>query len=73
VLRKLAFLASLAVAALVVDARGAEAAPVSPRNPYRSFNISGVNYGSMRWERQHAGRSWRAASHRTGGFLFRWR
>ena len=24
---------------------------VSPRNPYRSFNLSGVNYGSMRWER----------------------
>jgi len=30
---------------------------VSPRNPYRSFNLSGVNYGSMRWEQaQRQGR-----------------
>ena len=30
---------------------------VSPRNPYRSFNLSGVNYGSMRWEKaQRQGR-----------------
>jgi hypothetical protein len=28
-----------------------EARAVSPRNPYRSFNLSGVNYGSMQWER----------------------
>jgi hypothetical protein len=28
----------------------AEARAVSPRNPYRTFNLSGVNYGSMRWE-----------------------
>jgi hypothetical protein len=28
-----------------------EASAVSPRNPYRSFNLSGVNYGSMQWER----------------------
>ena len=26
---------------------------ISPRNPYRSFNLGGVNYGSMRWERTH--------------------
>jgi hypothetical protein len=24
---------------------------ISPQNPYRSFNLSGVNYGSMQWER----------------------
>ena len=30
---------------------------VSPRNPYRSFNLGGVNYGSMRWEKaQRQGR-----------------
>lgn len=28
-----------------------EAEAVSPRNPYRSFNLSGINYGSMQWER----------------------
>lgn len=22
-----------------------------PRNPYSSFNLSGVNYGSMQWEK----------------------
>ncbi len=28
-------------------------AQISRQNPYRSFNIGGVNYGSMRWEQQH--------------------
>jgi hypothetical protein len=28
-----------------------EAHAVSPQNPYRSFNLSGINYGSMQWER----------------------
>ncbi len=33
---------------------------VSPRNPYRSFNLSGINYGSMQWERaqQQGKRVW---------------
>jgi hypothetical protein len=37
-----------------------EARAVSPQNPYRSFNLSGVNYGSMRWERaqQQGKRVW---------------
>ena len=34
-----------------VFCRSAEA--ISPRNPYRTFNLGGVNYGSMRWERTH--------------------
>ena len=30
---------------------------ISPQNPYRSFNLSGINYGSMQWERaQREGR-----------------
>ncbi len=33
------------------------AGPISPRNPYRSYNISGVNYASMQWERTHRGQS----------------
>jgi hypothetical protein len=28
-------------------------AQISRQNPYRSFNIGGVNYGSIRWEQQH--------------------
>jgi hypothetical protein len=28
-----------------------EARAVSPRNPYRTFNLSGLNYGSMQWEK----------------------
>lgn len=32
-------------------------AAVSPQNPYRTFNLSGINYGSMQWERaQREGR-----------------
>jgi hypothetical protein len=45
------------------DARG----PISPGNPYRSFNITGVNYGSMQWERQHRGKSVHARPQRSGG------
>lgn len=46
---------SVQIVVAVVAMAGA-AAPVlaiSPQNPYRSFNLSGINYGSMRWEQQH--------------------
>jgi hypothetical protein len=34
------------------------AAAAGPRNPYSSFNLSGVNYGSQQWERaQREGRA----------------
>ena len=45
---------SLAVpllAVAVVAAGGRSASARSPRNPYSSFNLSGVNYGAMQWER----------------------
>ncbi|MFM7290548.1 MAG: hypothetical protein ACKO6B_04865 [Planctomycetia bacterium] len=42
-------LVCLIAAALALPATPALA--VSPQNPYRSFNLSGINYGSMRWER----------------------
>ena len=45
---------SLAVpllAVVVVAAGGRCASARSPRNPYSSFNLSGVNYGAMQWER----------------------
>lgn len=53
-IRSLVLTALLAALALSAAPRLAEAAPlVSPRNPYRSFNISGINYGSQRWEQSH--------------------
>lgn len=42
----------LSVVALLMPAE-AQADVISKNNPYRSFNVSGVNYGSMRWEQQH--------------------
>ena len=68
-LRKILAVAVVVAAAVLVDARPADAAPLSPRNPYRSFNITGVNYGSLNWERTHGGRC--AVVHRGGGWLFR--
>lgn len=48
------FCSLIVVSAFVMcfDASGAHA-QISRENPYRSFNISGVNYGSLRWEEQH--------------------
>lgn len=34
----------IALSALTAEAAG-------PRNPYSSFNLSGINYGSQQWER----------------------
>jgi len=49
----------LVAAAMLVDARSAQA--ISRHNPYRSFNLTGVNYASMQWERSHR-QSYRKAS-----------
>ena len=47
----------LPVVALAVAIAATPAAAISPQNPYRSFNLSGINYGSMQWERaQRQGR-----------------
>jgi len=40
---------ALAVAVFFTAGRPVEAR--SPQNPYSSFNLSGVNYGAMQWER----------------------
>ena len=48
------------------------AGPISKNNPYRSFNISGINYGSMNWERTHGNRS-SSRTLRSSGGLFRGR
>ena len=47
----------LTMAAGLLLAVPTTAEAVSPRNPYRTFNLGGVNYGSMRWEQaQRQGR-----------------
>jgi hypothetical protein len=56
---------ALSAAAFVLGITS-EADAVSPSNPYRSFNLSGVNYGSMRWEKTHrSGSSPRRSSRRS--------
>ncbi|MAT71868.1 MAG: hypothetical protein CMJ58_20385 [Planctomycetaceae bacterium] len=62
----IAVAAVIALAASSAHARG----PISYNNPFRSFNIGGVNYGSMQWERQHRTRNVSSAVVRRGG-LFR--
>lgn len=53
--RKFVFLVLIAAVAWLFDEAPSEARIISPNNPYRSFNISGINYGSMKWERTHRG------------------
>lgn len=58
------------VAIGMLNAQFADAAPrISPNNPYRSFNISGINYGSVRWEQSHGRRGHSFTTHR--GLRFR--
>ena len=53
--RHLLPLLAAAAAGLVFSASPALAR--NPPNPYSSFNLSGINYGSMQWERdQRAGK-----------------
>ncbi len=48
---------SFVIPVLVCVAWAGSASAISPQNPYRSFNLSGINYGSMQWERaQREGR-----------------
>lgn len=58
------------VAAVVGMSSSSEAARISRNNPYRSFNVSGINYGSQNWERTHGRRSssqnYRYSSHFRG-------
>ncbi len=53
-------LAVALIACVTSLAATSPALAVSPRNPYRSFNLSGINYGSMQWERaqQQGKRVW---------------
>ncbi len=33
----------------------AQADTISPRNPFRGYNVSGINYGSQQWEQANRG------------------
>ena len=70
--RAIAVSLALLCATVFFGVRTAEAGPISNNNPYRSFNISGVNYASMQWELKHgnkAHKSWNGR--RSSGRLFR--
>lgn len=45
---------ALLLAMVLSVGQSAFAQQISPNNPFRSFNIHGINYGSMRWEQEHA-------------------
>ena len=56
--------------ASLLDVQPAQA--ISRNNPYRSFNLSGYNYGSTQWEMKHGRKSSSSWSHgRAGGRFFR--
>jgi hypothetical protein len=57
-IRSFLVLAILAVLAVATT----EAGPISLMNPYRSYNLSGINYGSEQWEKDHARSQMRAAT-----------
>jgi hypothetical protein len=47
----------LLLAGIVVTGPPSTAQAAGPRNPYSSFNLSGINYGAQQWDRdQRAGR-----------------
>jgi hypothetical protein len=47
----------LLLAGIVVTGPATTALAAGPRNPYSSFNLSGINYGAQQWDRdQRAGR-----------------
>jgi hypothetical protein len=46
----------------VLAVASTEAGPISLMNPYRSYNLSGINYGSEQWEKDHARSQMRAAT-----------
>ncbi len=58
------------VAVMFLEVRSAQAQQISPQNPFRSYNVSGINYGSQQWERERLQISKPPANHRSGGRLF---
>jgi hypothetical protein len=62
-IRRIVLCLALVALALPVTA---SAAPISNNNPYRSFNITGINYGSLQWEHDHHGG---AGYHSSRGYM----
>ncbi len=62
---RLLSLALVLSAATLIDVEPAQA--ISRNNPYRSFNLTGVNYASMQWEKSHRGNA-KSSSHGRGLF-----
>lgn len=55
-LRTLLLTSGIFAAVILIDAQAATARVVSRGNPGRFYNISGITYGSMKWEREHGNR-----------------
>mgnify|MGYP007037857893 CR=1 FL=1 len=71
-LRNGLIIAAMASACLITAAPDAPAASRRPQNPYSSFNISGINYGSQQWQKsQSKSRSSSPRRSFFGGFRFR--
>jgi hypothetical protein len=65
-------IAALALVAVLTYSPQSADAQISRNNPYRSFNLTGVNYGSMQWEAKHkrqSNKSW--STGRSSGRFFR--
>lgn len=41
--------------ALLAGAASVSLAGWSAKNPYRTYNLTGLNYGAQNWEQQHRG------------------
>ncbi|MEK6259868.1 MAG: hypothetical protein AABP62_14710 [Planctomycetota bacterium] len=57
------------LAVCFLDVRSAQAQRISPQNPFLSYNISGVNYGSQQWEWSQASKP--PSSPRSGRIFIR--
>ncbi len=55
-LRSLILSAAVFSATLFCDGQTARARIISRGNPGSHFNVHGINYGSMKWERQQGNR-----------------
>jgi hypothetical protein len=52
-IQKACLIALLFIIAASTTLESAEARNISRKNPYRTFNLSGRNYGSLRWEQRN--------------------
>jgi hypothetical protein len=45
----------IVVAICFVGAAAVRAETISRNNPFRGYNLGGINYGSQQWEKEHRG------------------